>query len=202
MKAFLYSLVLLLFQSNLVRSQSDALEAVKAKFSNGDCSHFEFANIIESKIFGVIDTIHGSAYIAQDGRYNIEIGSDVFLYDGSLLYTYFLETNQLIIEKPDSGILVSDEISFVIKLDEWYDSKANSKNSFALTKKEGVKGDIPDSLELITNIADSSIVEIRYIDINEDLNRVKFLSQKTDSSCSAKGFKPDFPDSVEKVKLY
>ncbi|MEE8149276.1 MAG: hypothetical protein V3T75_02370 [candidate division Zixibacteria bacterium] len=202
MKTFLYSLVLLLFQSNLVRPQSDALEAVKAKFSNGDCSHFEFANIIESKIFGVIDTIHGSAYIAKDGRYNIEIGSDVFLYDGSLLYTYFLETNQLIIEKPDSGILVSDEISFVIKLDEWYDSKANSKNSFALTKKEGVKGDIPDSLELITNSADSSIVEIRYIDINEDLNRVKFLSQKTDSSCSAKGFEPNFPDSVEKVKLY
>jgi len=202
MKTFLYSLALLLVQSNMVRTESDALEAVKSKFSSGDCTYFEFANIIESKIFGVIDTIHGSAYIAQDGRYKIEIGSDVFLYDGSLLYTYFLETNQLLIEKPDSGKLVSDEISFVIKLDEWYDSKANSKNSYALKKKEGVEGDIPDSLELITNIADSTIVEIRYIDINEDLNRVKFLKQKTDSSCSAKGFEQDFPDSVEKVKLY
>ncbi|MCH7947459.1 MAG: hypothetical protein IIC66_06635 [candidate division Zixibacteria bacterium] len=51
-------------------------------------------------------------------------------------------------------------------------------------------------------MADSTIAEIRYIDINEDLNRVEFLTQKTDSSCSARGFAPDFPDSVEKVKLY
>ena len=202
MKTFLFSLVLLLAQSNLVRPQSDALEAVKSKFSDGNCTYFEFANIIESKIFGVIDTIHGSAYIAKDGRYKIEIGSDVFLYDGSLLYTYFLETNQLIIEKPDSGKLVSDEISFVIKLDEWYDSKANSKNSYALTKREGVEGDIPDSLELITNFVDSTIAEIWYFDINEDINRVKFLKQKIDSICSVKRFEPDFPDSVEKVKLY
>ena len=202
MKTFLYSLALLLLQSSLARPEADALEAVKSKLAGGDCTYFKFANIIESKIFGVIDTINGSAYIAKDGRYKIEIGSDVFLYDGSYLYTYFLETNQLIIEKPDSGKLVSDEISFVIKLDEWYDSKANSKNSYALTKKEGVEGDIPDSLELIINIADSTIVEMRYIDINEDLNRLKFLKQKTDSSCSARGFAPDFPDSVEKVKLY
>jgi len=202
MQTFLFSLVLILAQSNPVQTESDALEAVKSKFSDGNCTYFEFANIIESKIFGVIDTIHGSAYIAKDGRYKIEIGSDVFLYDGSLLYTYFFETNQLIIEKPDSGKLVSDEISFVIKLDEWYDSKANSKNSYALTKREGVEGDIPDSLELITNIVDSTIAEIRYFDINEDINRVRFLKQKTDSICSVKRFEPDFPDSVEKVKLY
>ena len=202
MKTFLYSLVLILAQSNLVRSESNNLEAVKSKFSNGDCTYFKFANIIESKIFGVIDTIHGSAYIAVDGRYKIEIGSDVYLYDGSLLYTYFWETNQVIIEQPDSGKLVSDEISFVIKLDEWYDSKANSKNSYALKKKEGIEGDIPDSLELITNNEDSTIAEIRYFDINEDINRVKFLKQKTDSSCSARRFEPDFPNSVEKVKLY
>ena len=201
MKTIFYSLVLLLAQSNPVQTESDALEAVKSKFSNGDCTYFEFATIIESQIFGVIDTIYGSAYIAKDGRYKIEIGSDVFLYDGSFLYTFFLETNQLIIEKPDSGKLVSDEISFVIKLDKWYDSKANSMNSYALKKKKGVEGDIPDSLELITNVVDSTIVEIRYIDVNEDINRVEFLKQQTDSSCSDKRFEPAFPDSVEKVKL-
>ena len=202
MKTFFCSLVLLLAQSSLALPGADALDAVKSKFSGGECSYFEFANIIESKIFGVIDTIYGSAYIARDGRYKIEIGSDVFLYDGLLLYTYFFETNQVIIEQPDSGKLVSDEISFVIKLDEWYDSKANSKNSYALKKKEGIEGDIPDSLELITNNEDSTIAEIRYFDINEDINRVKFLKQKTDSSCSARRFEPDFPNSVEKVKLY
>lgn len=202
MKTTLYStLFLLLVLISLAIPASSSLEAIKSKFSRSDCTYFEFANIIESDIFGIIDTVRASAYIARDGRYKIEIGRDVYLYDGTRLYTYFWETNQVIIEKPDSGALISDEISFVMKLDEWYDSKAINKSSYSLTKKEGIAGDIPDSLDLTTNNKDSTIMEIRYIDINGDINRIEFLKQRSDSVCIHERFEPAFPDSVEKVKL-
>ena len=202
MKTTLYStLSLLLILISLARPASNSLDAIKSKFSRSDCTYFEFANIIESNIFGVIDTVRASAYIAKDGRYKIEIGPDVYLYDGTQLYTYFWETNQVIIEKPDSGAIFSDEISFVMKLDEWYDSEVINKSGYSLTKKKGIAGDIPDSLDLTTNNEDSTIMEIKYIDINGDVNRIEFLKQRSDSVCDADLFEPAFPDSVEKVKL-
>jgi len=175
---------------------------VKLNLSRSDCIHFDFLSTVDSKIFDTIDSASGVAYIAKDGRYYIEVGPDIYLFDGDTLYTYFWENNQVIIEKPDSADLVASEISFVMKLDEWYDSKSlKQKNSYRLVRKKDIEGDIPDSM--IIRVSDKSldIEMIEYFDINGDLNRIKILKQESDSSCDNSRFQPEFPDSVEKVRI-
>ncbi len=175
---------------------------VKENLSHSACIHFEFLSTIDSKIFDVVDSAVGLAYIARDGRYYIEVGHDRYLFDGDTLYTYFGENNQVIIENPDSADLVADEISFVMKLDEWYDSKAlKLKSRFRLVKKESVTGDMPDSMIITVEDKSPNIKLIEYFDVNGDLNRIEILKQESDSVCDDSRFRPNFPDSVEKVRL-
>jgi len=118
------------------------------------------------------------------------------------LYSYIWENNQLIIEKPDSSDPVASEISFVMKLDEWYDSKSlMEKNRFRLVKKKGLEGDIPDSMIITIDEKSADINSIEYFDINGDLNRIMILEQQADSVCNNSRFESDFPDSVEKVRI-
>lgn len=194
-------LIPILILSFLVLTGSD-FDSAKKKLKNSDCTYFEFLTTIESKIFDIVDSSYGEAYIARDGRYKVTVGPDIYLYDGDTLYTYFWENNQVIMERPDTSNPVASEISFVVKLDEWYDSKAlKQKNSWQLKKKENIEGDIPDSMTLMINPGISEISLIEYFDINQDLNRIKIIKQRSDSLCKAKEFLPDFPDSVEKVRL-
>ncbi len=174
----------------------------KRNLADNDCTYFEFLSTVDSKIFNVIDSAHGTGYIAQDGRYVIEIGPDIFLYNGDSLYSYIWENNQLIIEKPDSSNPVASEISFVMKLDEWYDSKSlKEKNRFSLMKKKGLEGDIPDSMIITIDEKSAVIKSIEYFDINGDLNRILILEQRADSTCQDSNFKLDIPDTVEKIRI-
>ena len=179
-----------------------SFDETKRKLAKYECTHFEFLSTVDSKIFDVVDSAHGIAYIAKDGRYYIEIGPEIFLFDGDTLYSYIWENNQLIIEKPDSSDQVCSEISFVMKLDEWYDSKSlKEKNRFRLVRKNGLEGDIPDSMIITIDEKSADIKSIEYFDINGDLNRIMILEQKADSVCSNIRFEPTFPDSVEKVRI-
>jgi hypothetical protein len=194
-------LIPILILSSIVLIAAD-FNSVKKNLTDADCTYFAFLTIIESRVFEVADSSYGNAYIARDGRYKITVGPDVYLYDGDTLYTYFWENKQVIIEQPDSGDLVASEISFVVKLDEWYDSKAlKQSDSWQLVRKQNIEGDIPDSMVITANADSPEIKQIEYFDINQDLNRIKILKQQADSSCIDRNFLPDFPDSVEKVRL-
>lgn len=185
-----------------ILTSAATLNETKLKLAKYNCTYFEFLSTVDSKIFDVVDSAHGIAYIAKDGRYNIEIGPDIFLFDGDTLYSYIWENNQLIIEKPDSSDPTASEISFVMKLDEWYDSKLlKEKNRFKLMKKKGLEGDIPDSMILTIDAKSAEIETIEYFDINGDLNRIMILEQQADSVCNESRFEPVFPDSVEKVRI-
>lgn len=185
-----------------VLASAGDFKKTKQNLSQFNCAYFEFLSTIDSKIFDVIDSAHGEAYIAKDGRYSVEIGPDIFIFDGDTLYSYFWSNNQVIIEKPDPGDPVSSEISFVMKLNEWYDSKAlKEKDLYKLTRKKDIGGDIPDSMTIKINDQTSDIEIIEYFDINGDLNRIEILNQKLDSLCHDSKFRPNFPDSVEKIRI-
>ncbi len=177
-------------------------DETKRNLAKYECTHFEFLSTVDSKVFDVIDSAHGIAYFANDGRYYVEVGQDVFLFDGDSLYSYFWDNNQVIIERPDSTNPVASEISFVMKLDEWYDSKSlKEKNRFRLVKKKGLKGDIPDSMIIMIDSKNALIETIEYFDINDDLNRIMILEQQADSVCRGTRFEPSFPDSVERIRI-
>lgn len=179
-----------------------SFDQTKKKLTASNCIYFEFLNTIDSKVFDVIDSAYCIAYIANDGRFRVEVGPDYYVYDGDTMYSYFWENNQVIIENPDPSDPIAAEISFVMKLDEWYDSKSmKEKNAYKLTKKKDLGGDIPDSMVIRIDDKSADIKTIEYHDINGDLNRIQIIEQVIDSTCNSSRFVPDIPDSTEKIRL-
>lgn len=180
--------------------QADNFDDLKEKLAQSRCSYFQFISVVESDIFDEVDSTAGTAYISSDGRYNITLGDEEYLFDSKHLYTYVKSNNQVIIEP--SKEQSNDDILFITKLDDFYKSYILSPDlSYRLIRKEGVEGDFPDSL-IVDLVKDKQQLEqIRYIDVNDELNRIIFLNQEYSPDCIESRFEPNYPDSVEKVKL-
>ncbi|NOY88641.1 MAG: hypothetical protein GXO93_04515 [FCB group bacterium] len=179
---------------------ADSFQKLKDKLNRKGCFYFEFINLIESDIFDQVDTTYGSAFFASDGRYNIKMGDEQYLYDLKKTYEYSRSNNQVIIEDPDSSGL--DEMIFLTKLDKIYKTfiiKSNKK--YRLLKKSDISGDYPDSMIVIIDKEKVKLKQIDYFDVNDELNKIIFLKQKYNLPCDHNLFEPQFPDSVERVKL-
>lgn len=183
---------------------ADPLKMVNQRSSEAVCIRFEFLSIIESEIFGTVDTTVGSADLAADGRFDIRLGVDRYLYDLDRLYSHSTENNQVVIEPAEAGAGVADEISFLTRLDELYHARPGPlKGQYSLRrKKDDLQSDLPDSLQITIDPEKLIIEKVEYFDINEDFNRLIILKQTYFDSCEAATFQPDFPDSVERVRLY
>jgi len=199
-KLVLYMLLSVLLLSTA--RAGDSFEKLKDKLAGAKCVRLDFLSIIESDIFERIDTTPGTAYIAADGRYVVVLGEDEYLYDLELLYSYSKVNNQVTIEKIDSR--TGEDVVFVLSLDSLYDSFAVKKDhEYRLVKKDSIfESNIPDSMLLYMDQEKLVLREIEYFDINEELNRIVFLKQETGSVCDESRFKPQFPDSVEQIKLW
>lgn len=183
---------------------ADPLKLVNQRSSEAVCIRLEFLSIIESEIFGTVDTTVGSADLAADGRFDIRLGSDRYLYDLERLYSYSADNNQVVIEPAEAGASVADEIRFLTQLEERYHARPSLKRGeYKLRRKEDdLQSDLPDSLEITINVEALIIEKVEYFDINDDLNRLIIGSQFFFDNCNAATFLPDFPDSVERVKLF
>lgn len=181
---------------------SDSFDELKKKLAGAKCIRFDFLSIIESEIFDRIDTAQGTAYIDADNRYRVTLGNDEYLYNGEFLYSYNRDNNQVTVEK-NTGWAGKD-IVFLARLDSYYNSSTVIKdNEYRLIKEDSsVESAIPDSLLLFLDPALLILKEVRYYDVNEELNRLIFLRQDTDASCGEQLFLPDFPDSVPRIKLW
>lgn len=192
--------IIIIFGLFQLAQAADRFDEIKKELSKEGCWQFEFISIIESDIFDTVDSADGEAYIASDNRYRVSVGSDSFWSDGKLFYSYSVEADQLIIEKDGGG--VENEISFIIKLDEFYRTYSIEKNKkYRLIRRDKIEGDMPDSLIIQIDSKDLLIESIEYFDINEELNRIIFHQQLYNTECIDSGFVPNLPDSVERVKL-
>lgn len=183
---------------------NDPLKKVNQRSADAVCIRYEFLSIIESEIFGTVDTTIGSADLAADGRFDIWLGGDRYLYDLERMYSYSISNNQVVIEPAEAGANVADEIRFLTRLEELYHAKPDTnKGRYSLTrKKEDLQSDLPDSLHITINPEKLIIEKVEYFDLNDDLNRLIIQKQEYHDNCEAAPFLPDFPDSVERVKLY
>ncbi len=194
------TIVLLLVLIPLQFTFADSLEKIKEKLKNANCMHYQFISIVESDVFDSVDSAYGEALFSKKGQYNITISDEVYVYDLKNYYTYVASNNQLIIEKGDGN--ANDDILFITKLDEFYKSFILQPDLlYRLVKKENVNGDFPDSLIVKTDKKSQKITEISFYDINDELNRIVFTSLIYQSLCNDSLFIPNFPDSVERVKL-
>ena len=182
---------------------ADPLDLVNQRSADAVCIRYEFLSIIESDVFGTIDTTIGSADLAADGRFDIWLGSDRYLYDLEKFYSYSISNNQVVIEPAEAGASVADEIRFLTQLEDRYNSQPDQKKGqYCLRQKEDdLQGDLPDSLHITINLEELIIEKVEYFDLNDDLNRLIIQKQAYFDNCDVANFLPDFPDSVERVKL-
>jgi hypothetical protein len=189
--------------AGVILSAADSFEKIKASMAEAACNRFEFLSIIESDVFDSVDTTAGNAYIARDGRYSIEIGTDRYLYDLEFLYSYSQTHAQATIEKADPHVALSEEVSYITRLDEFYRTFVVRRNSeYRLVKIDSTIRTMPDSMQLVLNRDGTGLTRIEYFDSNEDLNRIVFLSHEVLRECDEAVFEAVFPDSVETIKLY
>ncbi|HUV30465.1 MAG TPA: outer membrane lipoprotein carrier protein LolA [Acidobacteriota bacterium] len=181
---------------------ADRFDAIKARLAEAGCVTLEFLSILESEIFDETDTIAGEAVVSADGRYVVDLGGDRYLYDLTSLYSYSAENNQVTIESVRGGGASGREISFITRLDQYYETRViSSGRAYRLIRLSPDMQNIPDSLVLTIRPDSSVLDEIQYFDVNEELNRIVFLRLETGTSCPDSLFKPAYPDSVEKVRL-
>jgi len=194
-----YLLICLLLAG--VSRAEDKFDLLKKDLAEAACTRFEFFSIIESDIFDRIDTTAGTAVIAKDGRYYISIGDNEYLFDALYLYSYSRSNNQVTVEKIIDNH--GEELFFITRLDKYFKTSALQKDfEYSLVRLEKELDNVPDSMRVIIDPAVPSLKEVAYLDINEELNRLVFFNQEIMPICDDQRFIPDFPDTVEIIKLY
>ncbi len=179
----------------------DAFLATKKKLESAECLQLSFRSYVHSDVFETVDTLNGKAYIDADGRYRIQLGSDEYLYDRTTLYSYSKENNQVTIQKGDT-LNSSNEIQLLTRLDELYESSVITPNeTYRLVKKVGTSENMPDSVLMTVNAAKATVKRLEYMNENGDRTQIDISEQKMLSVCDAKQFLPNYPDSVERIKL-
>lgn len=183
-------------------ASDDKFDSLKARMRVAKCSNFEFMSIIESEVFSSVDSIVGSAWIAKDGRYSIRLGDDQYLFDGKLLHSYSSDNEQVVVEKIDSGTTVGNEVSFIVRLDEFYISTTHIRNrEYILRKKPDQNGNYPDSLRLYLDAVSGSLTKFTYFDENEDRNSIIIEKMELKNDCPDSLFEAVWPDGTDIVKL-
>lgn len=197
----------LLLSTSLLSGSSfagDRFDDLKKELSSAECSYFEFISITESDIFESVDSINGSAWMARDGRYSVNLGTDIYLFNGELLYTYSAENEQVVIEKVDpKHNALGAEVSFIIHLDEYYRSKViQPDREYTLFRLDSAQTSIPDTLQLLLDVQTGRMSRLIYYDENNDRQQILISAQKLYDRCKPDSFSPKWPDGTEIVKLY
>ena len=180
----------------------DVFENIKTELAGAEFCRMEFLSILESEVFESVDTTKGHAYLSVDGRYVVKIGPDMYLYDNENLYSYSEIQNQVTVERLAPSQARRDDVSFVTRLDDYYDTFPVTPDAeYRLIKTVKEAEGIPDSLRLFVNNESNQLDRIEFFDLNEDINRIIFLDVTVSNVCDTAMFIPHFPDSVETIKL-
>jgi len=181
---------------------ADRFDKIKERLSRAGCARFQFLSVIESDVFDRSDTMTGDACISADGRYLVNLGMDQYLYDLRCLFSYSGDNNQVTIEHVSPEDTFGDEISFLTRLDELYETYPSMTNlCYRLVKRKPQRQNIPDSMILCIRADTLKLDRIEYYDLNEELNRILFLRQEISAACDDSLFIPIYPDSVEYIRL-
>jgi outer membrane lipoprotein-sorting protein len=184
-------------------AEDDPLRRIMTQMQEAACCRFEFISILESEIFESVDSAEGLAYIAEDGRYRVSIGPDEYIQTVDKLYSYSRENNQVTVEEVGVRTGQSDEIPFITRLDEFYDiSVSLPGDEYLLHLMSDGESQLPEQMRLEIDSSTMSLRLLEFRDVNDDLNRIAFTAHRVYESCDSSLLQPDFPDSVEVIRLY
>lgn len=202
MKTLLLTGLLALVSVSGVSADQSSFDKIKKDLAAAACVSVEFLSILESSIFESVDSADGQAIIADDGRYRIMLGEDLYLSTGAELYSYSAINNQVTVEPVAPGA-VNTEITLLQSLDESYKTAILQPDSvFSLTRDSSAASGLPDSLTVFMTENLQGIHRMEYYDINGELNRIILKALTTSEACDTNQFMPSFPDSVEVIELF
>ena len=183
-------------------AQADTFDGIKQAYRRAACVKISFVSIIESSVFETVDSLAGSAVIAGSGKYTVVLGKDKYVFDGVDLYSYSYDNNQVAIERLDPDDRFWTEVSFITRLDEIYKTAIlHPDSTYRLVKLAQGHDNVPDSLVVAIDRRRNAIRAIEYFDVNEEKNRIVFKEQSLAGGCDSLLFVPEFPDSVERIRL-
>jgi outer membrane lipoprotein-sorting protein len=197
-----YSALLVLVTVLTAFSAKDPFDQIKKEFRKAACSEIEFISVLESKVFDEVDSTNGLMYLADNGRYWLEIGPDQYLMTHSELYSFSGENNQVTIEQVDTSAQGPSEISLLRRLDELYETHIITPGrEYRLIRKSKDSDNLPDTMLVYLDAAGKRLDRLEYKDINGDQNRILIQEYRYQKDCNEKRFEPNFPESAERIKL-
>ena len=203
MKASIYKYIAPLVLAAVMTAQAEPFEKIKTELSQAGGISIHFLSLLESTVFETVDSFPGHAQICADGRYRLEIGPDTYIYNGTELFSYTPGNNQVTVEQMSADNSTGEQITFIARLnDHFVTQPLKQKGSYRLVRKETAPESLPDSMTVALNSKLDRISQISYFDINEELNRILIDSIMIADSCSQSYMVPNFPDSVETVRLF
>ncbi len=180
----------------------DPFDKIKRDFREAACSEVSFVSVLESRVFDEVDSTEGQIYLAENGRYWLEIGPDQYLMTHRELYSYSSENNQVTIQQVDTTDESPSEISLLRRLDELYETHIITRGrEYRLIRISKHGEDLPDTMLVYLDSSGKKLERLEYNDINGDRNRVLIRSYSHQKECNQDRFKPDFPDSAQRIKL-
>jgi hypothetical protein len=184
-------------------AEAEALEDIKTRMALADCCRFEFITILENEVFDAVDTTEGVAYIASDGQYRLAIGPDEYLRTVDKLYIYATENNQVTIERAGPTSPAEAGISFITRLDSFYQSEiVEPGKQYRLERLDEATDNLPKLMTLFLSADAAEFERLEYLDQNDELNRIVFKTSVFLSECDRSVLEPRYPDSTEMIKLY
>jgi outer membrane lipoprotein-sorting protein len=202
MKTLIISGLLALALASAGSAEQSSFERIKKDLATAACVSVDFLSILESSIFESVDSADGRAIIAEDGRYRIMLGEDLYLSTGAELYSHSAANNQVTVEPVAPGA-VNTDITLLQSLDESYKTTILQPDSvYSLTRDSSAASGLPDSLTVFMTENLQGIHRMEYYDINGELNRIIIKALTTSEACDTNQFIPSFPDSVEVIELF
>jgi hypothetical protein len=200
----LAAIVLLTSLLTLAAGVNDPFERIKGELAASACTHVRFLSVVHSEVFESVDTIAGQAYVAQDGRYAITLGSDTYVQTGDRLYAYSEEQNQVTVQYSDVRAAGAEEVSFLNRLDEFYTTGPVQRGIQYRLDLSDTATALPDSMWIYLKSDTAGVTAIdrlEFFDSNEDLNQIVLLSLDLLNRCDSLSLRPSFPDTVEIITL-
>ncbi len=187
-------------RNNAVKPVNDRFREIKAEYSSAAMVSFDILITIESKIFDEIDSASGKISIANDGRYFARLNNDIYLFDGKCIWEFSEENNQATKRCLKKDEEIENQLAFIKNLDDYYETSVIEKNSiYRLTKNIENNESLPDSMKIY--LSESNISKIEYLDLNNDLNKIRILTEITSDSVYREIFEMNLPDSAEVITL-
>ncbi len=182
--------------------KEDRFENIKRSLTSAKQVKLEVAVAVTSKIFNDVDSSRGQVFIADDGRYFAHLGQDIYIFDGKCIWEISTEYHQATKKCLKDGEKFENRLVFLKNMNDYYNTVPVKRDLvYHLVRKDSEESPLPDSMTIFLDKSANRISRIDYYDLNDDLNRVYLLSEKSNAIIDDTLYRFKLPDSTEVITL-